>query len=139
MPEKLPTPEFSAEELELIEFLKTHLEIDAEMQSRMGSYIDQEGGRLREANAGARGTMESNLRLAKIYRAGGFAEAAWSALTDVRGGAEQAGDSEIIAMVDGILDQMDEAREVNPDDEMVSETVEERVERHKTIWEKPKE
>ncbi len=85
MTEKIPGPEFSAFEEELIAGLRANPESARETLS---AWQDQEDAKLKEANAPSRATIETNLRLARIYRAAGMPDAAYDTLEAVSNQAQ---------------------------------------------------
>jgi hypothetical protein len=73
MPERIPTPEFSDLELQLIQKLKESGPADAETKKLLNVWIDAEQPRPYEGHP-SQANIEFNLKRAKLYAAAGFVE-----------------------------------------------------------------
>jgi hypothetical protein len=110
MPEKIPSPEFSAEERELIVKLRERGIADTETKQALLSWTEA-----REAEANAintpRANIECNVKRAKLYAAAGLTAEAWNVLESVREQAvnEKADDLYDEAM--RIMDDIDTSKE----------------------------
>jgi hypothetical protein len=119
MPEKIPSfeSEFNPEELDLIKFLESHKGERAEAAPRIANWVDAEEARLKEIGADQRATTESNIKRAKLYRAGGFSAEAFDFLNDVRYEANQAGDLDLMQVAEDMLDEIERSGELAASDQ----------------------
>ena len=113
MSEKLPTPEFTESELELIQKLKDFGPEHEEVQKLLGMWIGELEKWATQENT-SRATIEVNLKRAKLYRAAGFIDDAWANLNSVHREAIQEDlldlYEEAKAIMDEIVKEFDEKR-----------------------------
>jgi hypothetical protein len=106
MPEKIPTPEFSPEEQELIAKLRERGVDDVKTKEAL---LDWTEAQEIEANAinTPRANIELNVRRAKLYRVAGFNAEAWDALESVRMQASNEGEDDLYETAMRMMDEID--------------------------------
>lgn len=107
MPEKIPTPEFSPEEQELIAKLRER-GIDAKTKEAL---LDWTEAQEIEANAinTPRANIELNMKRAKLYHAAGFDAEAWDVLESVRIQATNEGEDDLYETAMRMMDEIESA------------------------------
>jgi len=106
MPERFPSPEFSAEEQELIQALKERFD-DPGTKEKLNQWLDQKEAWANEQNTG-RANIEVNLMRAKLYAAAGFKDEAWGAFEDVRTQAHNEGQEDLLRDAEEGMDALEE-------------------------------
>lgn len=101
--EHLPKQEFTAEEMGLIELLKSS-PASQEALDALNAWTDAQESWANEVDT-SRANIEVNLRRAKLYHAAGFAEEAWSALEDVRQQAHSEIEMELLEEANRLMDE----------------------------------
>ena len=106
MAEQIPTPEFSAEELALIDKLRNKGPEDPETRALLSVWFDREVELTNAANTG-RANAEFTLKRAKLYYAAGFIDEAWENLEDLRRQATQEDALDLLQAAQDLMDQID--------------------------------
>jgi hypothetical protein len=109
MSERIPSPEFSAEELAVIDRMKTDPRAPETLAS-FQAWHDREAQRLKDEHAPSRGNIEFGLKRARMYLAAGseFYESAWTELADTESQARQEGASDLAETAAGLLRELDD-------------------------------
>lgn len=110
MPEKIPTPEFSPEEQELITKLRERGINDEKTKEAL---LDWTEAQEIEANAinTPRANIELNMKRAKLYHAAGFMGEALDVLESVRMQATNEGEDDLYAEAMRMMDDIDSVKE----------------------------
>lgn len=104
MPEKFPSPEFSAEEQELIQALRENFDAP-ETKEKLNQWLDEKESWANEQNT-SRANIEVNLMRAKLYAAAGFKDEAREAFEDVRTQANNEGEEELLKNAEEEMDKL---------------------------------
>ena len=106
--EKIPSPEFSPEEQQLIANLRERGIADAKTKEALLAWTE---AREIEANAinAPRTNIELNVKQAKLYSAAGFTSEAWDILESVRTQASNEGEDDLYNEATGLMDGIDAA------------------------------
>ena len=108
MPEKIPTPEFSPEEQELIIKLRERGVDDEKTKEALLAWTEAQEIEANAINT-PRANIELNMKRAKLYSAAGFTSEAWDVLESVRTQATNEGEDDLYAESMRMMDGMDAA------------------------------
>lgn len=109
MSEKIPTPEFSPEEQELITKLCERGVDDAKTKEALLAWTEALEIEANAVNT-PRANIELNMKRAKLYHAAGFTTETWDVLESVRIQATNEGEDDLYAEAMRMMDDIDAAK-----------------------------
>ena len=105
MSEQILKPEFSEDELRLIERLKESPN-DPETKQMLLDWTTRQEAEANRLNT-SRANIEADIKRAKLHKAAGFEEEAWEVLEGIRRQAMQEGEDDLYQVVMRIMDEID--------------------------------